>query len=74
MKKVTKKTITKSKKIKIKFYHINWDTDGEEVDLPEKVSFTVNDDFDVENDGSDLLSDEYGFLVIGYRWKKIFKP
>ena len=49
----------------LKAYAINikWDTDGEEVNLPERVEipFNVSDD-----EIADMLSDEYGFCVFGF--------
>lgn len=60
----------KNSKITYEFYDIKWDTEGEEVDLPEKASYTVNEDFDAENEGADLLSDQYGWLVISFSFKK----
>jgi len=42
---------------------IEWDTDGEEVDLPSEVSIEVEDD-DSDDDILDKVSDEYGWLII----------
>ena len=49
----------------LKAYAINiqWDTDGEEVNLPERVEIPFNVSFD---DIADMLSDEYGFCVFGF--------
>ncbi len=42
--------------------NIKWDTDGEVVDLPNKVE--VPDEYNEDYDGiADYLSDEYGFCV-----------
>ena len=41
---------------------IEWDTDGEEVDLPSKVSIEVEND-DSDDDIVNKVSDEYGWLI-----------
>jgi hypothetical protein len=51
---------------KIRMFDIKWDTDGEDVELPDEMSFEVEDDFDVESEGADLLSDETGWCVFGF--------
>ena len=55
----------KSDNIKVKAYAVNiqWDTDGEEVNLPTRVEIPFNMGFD---EIADLLSDEYGFCVFNY--------
>lgn len=42
---------------------IEWETDGQDVDLPDEVE--LPDDIDVDDTGEveDYLSDEYGYLV-----------
>lgn len=54
----------------LKAYAINiqWDTDGEDVNLPDKVEipFNVSDD-----EIADMLSDEYGFCVFGFNIEQI---
>lgn len=42
---------------------VEWETDGEAVDLPEIV--TVPEDVE-EDQVSDWLSDEFGWLVLGW--------
>ena len=44
-------------------FNIEWETDGEEVDLPTKVILPYTID---EEDVTDYLSDNYGFLVKSY--------
>lgn len=58
-------------KKRIKFSEIEWQTDGEEVELPSSVVLEVSDDFDVEENGADLLSDKYGWLVESYLWESV---
>jgi len=59
--------------MKVKFTNIVWDYDGDEdveddnippaPDLPTELVAEVDDGLDVQNDGADFLSDEYGFCV-----------
>ena len=64
----------------IKVYEIDWETDGEEVDLPENVTIDIVelDAYSLENEEQineticDHLSDVFGYLVNGYtrvEWK-----
>ena len=53
---------------------IDWDTDGEEIDLPEGIN-GIELDYVPERDGdadeflSEWLSDEYGFCVNGFSYE-----
>jgi len=58
-------------KKRIKFSEIEWRTDGEEVELPSSVVLEVADGFDAEENGADLLSDKYGWLVESYLWELV---
>ena len=49
----------------MKITEITWETDGEEVDLPTEVDVPDELGYD-ENAICDYLSDEYGWLVIGF--------
>lgn len=56
----------------IKFFDIVWDTDGvssKKLGLPEKAELTVADDFHVEMDGADALSDKFGFCVHSFNYE-----
>lgn len=55
--------------VEIKISDIEWETDGEEVDLPKSIRKFVKDpdNYAVTH----VLSDEYGWLVLGCRWRKI---
>jgi hypothetical protein len=48
---------------KITAFAIEWETDGEKVDLPEIVTGLFPDDFFPETELSDALSDEFGFCI-----------
>jgi hypothetical protein len=49
---------------KVRFYSIDWNTDGEEIlSLPKELTISVDNDMDVSLEGADLLSDRYGFCV-----------
>lgn len=66
--------------MKYRFYDIRWDTyDDEteqapnqtEIGLPSEVIVDWDDDEeDIADYGCDLLSDEYGFLVHGFKYEK----
>ena len=55
----------------VNFYNIDWDTDGEEIDLPTDVILTVDEDVEVSLEGADLLSDEYGFCVNSFNFQEL---
>ena len=46
-----------------KAYDIDWETDGQDVDLPEEVELPEDIDTDEIGEVEDYLSDEYGYLV-----------
>jgi hypothetical protein len=50
----------------VKFYDIQWDTDGEDVDLPREAIMAV--DGDPAMDGADALSNWYGWCVEGFSY------
>ncbi len=55
---------------------IHWDTDGEEVDLPEEMTVNVSEDEELEEDEieeyiSDKISDETGFCHFGFNYKEV---
>ena len=56
--------------VKFRVYDIDWDTDGEDVDLPDEVVVTVPGDVYAAAGSSsyisDWLSDEYGFCHNGF--------
>ncbi|MCK9463636.1 MAG: hypothetical protein M0R80_28795 [Proteobacteria bacterium] len=68
---------------KIRIFDIKWDTTdtGNESDyseaevkklgLPSEFTVEVDDDFDPENECSDILSDELGFCVFRCSWEVI---
>lgn len=55
----------------IEFYNIEWDEEsGDDNLLPSTHIATVNDGFDVNADGADLLSNQYEFCVLGFCWRE----
>lgn len=48
---------------KYRAYNINWDTDGEDVELPDEVMFEMDDDEDPSIDGANVISDMYGWCI-----------
>ena len=56
----------------IEIYDIDWDIDGEDVGLPRSVRMMVYASHGVNEDMlSDELYDEYGWLVNGFKWRRI---
>ena len=52
------------------FTNIDYDTDGEDVDLPKELWFKVEDpDFDPESEGADLISDKTGWCVNSFAFE-----
>ena len=52
----------------MRFSNIEWDVDCREdlKTLPSEVVLEVEDDFDADEDGADLLSDNFGYCVKGF--------
>ncbi len=65
--------------MRVRFFDIEWETDGEEVDLPTECVLEVDEevpeslDMDLatflNEEGANLLSDAFGWLVQGFQWK-----
>lgn len=51
--------------MKVKAFNIAYDTDGEDIDLPNEVFIEVDD----EDDICDAVSDETGFLVNSFNFE-----
>ncbi len=49
--------------MKVRFFDIVWDTDDQDVDLPSTHEAIVDADFDTDEEGADLLSDQFGWCV-----------
>ena len=61
----------------VRLYDIQWDTDGEPADelgLPSEIIAIVDDDFNPEEDASDLLSDNYDFCIDGCSFTVLSNP
>ena len=53
-------------------FNIDYDTDGEDVDnLPSTIEVIEDDDWGVEREGSDRISDITGWCVFGFEYKVI---
>lgn len=57
--------------MKVKVFDIDWDTDGEDVELPLEIELEIDDKFVNDEDElseviCDYLSDEYGFCHFGF--------
>lgn len=57
--------------MKIRTYNIDYETDGESIDLPKELFFDVNEDFEADNQLANLISDETGYLVKGFQFDKV---
>lgn len=53
----------------VRFSDIVWDTDGESVDLPTTVELEGDSDIDLEDEGADVLSDEFGWCVASFAYE-----
>jgi hypothetical protein len=62
----------------VRLFDIQWDTDGEPADelgLPsEHIAVVDDDEWDPAEDAADLLSDEYGFCVLGCSFTVLTNP
>ena len=56
-----------------KLYDINWDVDNKKdlKTLPKQHIIKVDENFSVEYDGADILSDTFGFCVNGFKFKEM---
>lgn len=55
---------------------IDWDIDGEDIELPEEITIAIPEDEELEEDEiqeylSDKVSDVTGFLHFGFTFKQI---
>jgi len=56
---------------KYRAFDINWETDGEEVELPTTAEFELEDDQDPSLEGADALSEKYGWLINDFDFEEI---
>jgi hypothetical protein len=65
---------------RVRVFDIQWDTDGEDVDLPSEVELSFEDGELLDSDGSsidveeliaDKLSDEYGWTVSSFDYERL---
>jgi len=54
---------TGRQKMKVRFIDIIWDTDDQNVDLPAMFEVEVDEDFNIDEEGADLLSEQFGWCV-----------
>lgn len=52
----------------IKITDIQWDTDGEDIDLPKNIVIEKEPE---NEDIADYLSDTYGFCVFGFKVEEV---
>ena len=58
------------------FYNIVWDDDEEQgetgLNLPDSYTYRTTDpEFDPENEGANVLSDQFSFCVKGFAYEEI---
>ena len=68
-----------SKYTKFRIMNIDWDTDGEEVDLPKELVIEMSQEYvlaydDFDEAVSELLSDNYGWCVNGFCFEELDDP
>lgn len=56
---------------KIKMFNIEFADDNADVVLPTTMFFDVEDDFDVDTQGAELISDKTGWCVYGFDYEEI---
>lgn len=54
--------------MKVRFFNIQWDTDGANPELPSEAVLEVAADTDVGADGADILSDKFGYCVSAFQF------
>jgi hypothetical protein len=55
--------------MKVRFYDINYDTDGFNVELPTELELDVDADLDLDQFGADCISDETGYCVNSFNYE-----
>ena len=55
--------------MKIKVFNILYDTDGEDVELPQEFEVEVDDHEDVEEELSEVITDQTGFCHKGFDYE-----
>ena len=49
--------------MKVRFFDIDWDKEHNVVDLPSETTMEVDENIDLEDESTDVLSDKYGWCV-----------
>ncbi|MCE6959617.1 hypothetical protein LAZ40_11215 [Cereibacter sphaeroides] len=62
--------------MKVRIHDIDWDTEGEEVDLPKEVILDTDKEGigDVAMEAADWLSDNHGWCVNGFSFNAVEEP
>lgn len=58
-------------KVAVEVYDIAWETDGENVELPESAVMAVDPDGDISEQITSELSDGEGWLVSSMKWRML---
>ena len=59
--------------MKFKAYNIKYDTDKEKYKplLPKKFVFEVNEGFNIEDEGADLITQQTGWCVNSFKYEEV---
>lgn len=55
----------------VMLFNIKWNTDGKNADLPDQLFMEVPDTADMDEEGADFLSDQFGATVREFCWIKV---
>ena len=55
--------------VEVEAYDIEWDTDGEDVDLPKSVKLMMDPSEEIGLNIGDKLSDRFGWCILGCSWR-----
>ena len=53
----------------VEAYDIEYDTGGDHMWLPMRLTFLVDESFDCEEDLAQLIIDQVGYFVTGYKYR-----
>ena len=57
--------------MKYRVFDIDYDTDGEDIDLPTELTLELEDGVSPDDELADLISDETGWCVNGFNYEKL---
>ena len=57
-----------------KVTNVEWETDGEDVDLPQSFVIELDDECNPRDEMADAISDKYGWLINGCSYELVEDP